>query len=136
MLGDEGLQDRDLRPARIAGRARRHAWARQQNHRGDGGTVQRFWPVQQVGAQGRPVVHVRGKVSPVTQVTAATHHGQVHAGTTTGHLHRQHVHILVGRAQAVDLHGLLVQHARQRTNAVTQGRRLLELQRFCVDHHA
>ena len=75
------------------------------------------------------------EVSAVAQVAAAAHHRQVDAGTAARHFDGQDIDILVRRRQAAGVHRLLVQHPRQRTDAVAQGRRLLEFQRFGVHHH-
>jgi hypothetical protein len=75
------------------------------------------------------------EVGPVAEVAPATHHGQVDAGAAAGHLHRQDVDVAVDGREAALVHRLLVQHTRQRADAVAQLGRLLELQRFRVRHH-
>ncbi len=75
------------------------------------------------------------EVGAVAEVAAAAHHGQVDAGAAAGHLGGQDIDVLVAGRQAAYLHRLLVQHARQRADAVAQLGRLLELQRLGPAHH-
>ena len=70
------------------------------------------------------LAHLGGKVGLVAQVTTAADHGQVQADMTIGLFDGDDVGIGVG----VDLHRLLVLHARQGTDAVAQHGRLLEAQ--------
>ena len=81
------------------------------------------------------VIDMARKVGTVTQVAAATHHGQVDAGTTTGHFDGQDIDVLVGCRQAAGFDRLLVQHTRQGADAVTNLGRLFKLQRLGLHHH-
>ena len=68
----------------------------------------------------------------VAQMAPAPHHGQVQADLAVGLLDGDDVGVRVG----IDLHRLLVQHARQGTDAVAQHGRLLEAQFLGRSLHA
>ena len=72
------------------------------------------------------------KMGLVTQMAPAPHHGQVQADLAIGLLDGDDVGVRVG----IDLHRLLVQHARQGTDAVAQHGRLLEAQFLGRSLHA
>ncbi len=78
---------------------------------------------------------MRGEVGAVAQVAASAHHRQVHAGAAALELHGEDVDVLVARRQAALVHGLLVQHPRQRRDAVAVLRGALELEHLGVAHH-
>ena len=82
------------------------------------------------------VLHVAGKVRPVTQVPAAAHHGQVDAGFAAMQLDGQDVGVNVG-VFATQLHRLLVHDFGERRNLVAQlGRQLKLKQAGMVLHFA
>ena len=68
----------------------------------------------------------------VAQMATAPHHGQVQADLAIGLLDGDDVGVRIG----IDLHRLLVQHARQGTDAVAQHSRLLEAQLLGRSLHA
>ena len=74
---------------------------------------------------GRLTLGVGRKERFVAQMPAAAHHGQVHADLAARAGHRDHVGVF--GAVGV-LHGLLVQHARERPHLIAQGRGLFEAQ--------
>ncbi len=114
VLGDEGFQH-------LLFRAARGRW-----HGGIGLVIDHHR---------RGLVHVRREVGAVAQVAAAAHHRQVDAGAPAGHAHRQDVDIAVAGRQAALVHRLLVQHARQRADAVAPFGRLLVVQRLGAGRH-
>ena len=82
------------------------------------------------------VLHVAGKVRPVTQVPAAAHHGQVDAGFAAMQLDGQDVGVNVG-VFATQLHRLLMHDFGERRNLVAQlGRQLKLKQAGMVLHFA
>ena len=80
------------------------------------------------------VLHVAGKVRPVTQVPAAAHHGQVDAGFTPMQFDGQDVGVNVG-VFATQLHRLLVHDFGERSNLVAQLGRQLKLKQAGVVLH-
>ncbi len=79
---------------------------------------------------------MRREECPVAEVAAAAHHRQVHAGPAAGHAHREDVDVAVGSGQAARLDRLLVQHARQRADAVAPLGCALVVQRLGAGAHA
>jgi hypothetical protein len=80
----------------------------------------------------RRLVDVGREVGLVAEMTTAAHHRQVHAGTAALHRHGQDVDV----ARLADfLHGLPLEHGRQRGDLVAHRRRLLELQLHRVGFH-
>ncbi len=104
-------------------------------HRGLGGLRGHVVVHAQAAADRGGVLHVRREVRAVAQMAAAAHHRQVHAGAAALQLHGEDVDVLVARRQAALVHRLLVQHARQRRDAVAELGRALELEHLRMPHH-
>ena len=73
--------------------------------------------------QVHPIFYMGRKISSVAQMAPTAHHGQVHTGAATLHLHGQDVDVFF--AQGLDR--LLRQNRRDRANLVAQQRRLFKL---------
>ena len=75
---------------------------------------------------------MRWKVGAVTQMPAPSHHGQVNAGATALHFHRQDVDIGVRDG----VYRLLMQNPRQGRHLIPNFSRQLKLELVRMRHHA
>ena len=81
---------------------------------------------------GMAVFHMRGKIRPIAQMAATSHHGQIDASSAPLNLHGQYIDIGVRHS----INRLLMQHARQGRHLIANlcGQFKFKLVGMC--HHA